>query len=493
MNRPRLENWETGRRRLAVSLLVVSVGYFLAGKAGLLLAIGNASVSVVWPATGIAIGALLLGGLELWPAVFVGAFCVNLTTTWDPASSLGIAGGNTLEAVAGAYLANRFASGKNFLDRPNTLLTFALLSGVLASSLAASVGTASLLLTHNASPGGITSVWGTWWLGDAIGAIEVTPFVLVLSQRISTPHPVSELPTRTEGAIVAGLTVFLALIVFARAPTSFLGGYPLIFLVLLPIIWAASRFGSFGAIATTATVSVIAIVATVSHAGPFATLPPSSALLALRIFMGSLALTALLVAADVSRHRALEGELYHTRKELQRMLVERTAQLDAARSLAHVGTWTYDATSKKVVWSEEMYPILGYGEERFPVVLENAFQHVWREDREALRQELRGALHSTDPLHHESRELKLQLELPEGERRTILCKLRIATVENGRTAKVEGTVQDVTERERIGVELERLQRQLEPSPGTGQGLPIWMIPWSRMAGTDERRNSRRQA
>ena len=484
---------KTDRRTLALSLIVLSVGYFAAGKAGLLLAVGNSSVSIVWPATGIAIGALLLGGSRLWPAVFVGAFFVNLTTTWDPVSSLGIAGGNTLEGVAGAYLATRFASGKHFLDRPNSLLTFALLSGFLAASLAATVGTVSLVLTHNASLSGFPTVWRTWWLGDAIGAIEVTPLVIVFTQRISRPEDLTELPGRVEGAAVAGVTVLLALVVFARDPSSFLGGYPLVFLILPPVFWAAIRFGSFGAITTTAMVSVIAIVATVAHLGPFATLPDASALLALRIFMGSLAVTALLVAADVSRHRWMEAELYHARKQLQRLLVERTAQLDAAKSLAHVGTWTYDAATKKMVWSDEMYSILGYGEERFPVLAEDAFERLWRDDREYLRQEFRAALDSDDPLHHEFRELKLRLELPNGERRTILSRLRIAAVENGRTARVEGTVQDVTERERIQHELDRLRTQLDPTLFGGQGLSIWMIPWSRMTGSGDQRSTRRQS
>src|SRR5579863_6903026 len=87
------------RLRLALSLVALGSSYVLAGKVGLFLAVGNASVSAVWPPTGIAIAALLLGGAELWPAIFAGAFIVNITTTGDIASSLGIASGNTLEAL----------------------------------------------------------------------------------------------------------------------------------------------------------------------------------------------------------------------------------------------------------------------------------------------------------------------------------------------------------------------------------------------------------
>ena len=72
---------------------VVTLVYFIAGKLGLKLAFLNDSTSAVWPPSGIALAALLLLGYRIWPAIIVGAFLVNLTTTADFATSLGIAGG----------------------------------------------------------------------------------------------------------------------------------------------------------------------------------------------------------------------------------------------------------------------------------------------------------------------------------------------------------------------------------------------------------------
>src|SRR5690349_7313067 len=56
-----------------VGALVLVAAYFCAGRLGLLMADLHSSVSPIWPATGIAIAALLLRGYRLWPAVFVGA------------------------------------------------------------------------------------------------------------------------------------------------------------------------------------------------------------------------------------------------------------------------------------------------------------------------------------------------------------------------------------------------------------------------------------
>ena len=100
-------------KRLAGVLALAAV-YFCAGKLGLLLAFVNASVSPVWPPTGIALAALLLWGYRLWPGIFLGAFLVNFTTAGTPVADLGIAAGNTLEALLGAWLVNRYANGHDY-------------------------------------------------------------------------------------------------------------------------------------------------------------------------------------------------------------------------------------------------------------------------------------------------------------------------------------------------------------------------------------------
>src|SRR5438094_7829092 len=92
----------------------------LAGKLGLSLASVHASASAVWPPTGLAIGALIVGGRRLWPAVLLGAFVVNITTAGSIATSVGIAVGNTLEALVGAWLVSRFAGGRHLFERPPT-------------------------------------------------------------------------------------------------------------------------------------------------------------------------------------------------------------------------------------------------------------------------------------------------------------------------------------------------------------------------------------
>src|SRR6185369_8861079 len=88
---------ETPSRVALWRQIFLTLAYFLAGKLGLALAVVNASVSPVWPPTGIALASFLLLGPRIWPAILAGAFLVNVTTTGSIATSVGIALGNAIE------------------------------------------------------------------------------------------------------------------------------------------------------------------------------------------------------------------------------------------------------------------------------------------------------------------------------------------------------------------------------------------------------------
>jgi integral membrane sensor domain MASE1 len=169
--------------RRIVGLILV---YFLICKLGLRLAIVHPSATAVWPGTGIALAAILLLGYDVWPGIFVGAFAVNLTTAGSIVSSLGIASGNTLEAVLGAYLVIRFADGRNVFDRAEGIFKFFFLACIVATAVSASVGTASLVLSGFGRGVRWGSLWLTWWLGNMAGAILVTPCFLLWSTRTET-------------------------------------------------------------------------------------------------------------------------------------------------------------------------------------------------------------------------------------------------------------------------------------------------------------------
>src|SRR5438067_685813 len=150
-------------------LLALGAAYFIAGKLGLRLAFVNASATAVWPPTGIALVAFVLLGYDVWPAILASAFLVNLTTTGSVATSIGIALGNTLEGVVGAYLVNRFARGRRAFDRPQDVFVFTALAAMVSTSVSATVGVTTISLAGYARWAEYGSLWWTWWLGDAAG------------------------------------------------------------------------------------------------------------------------------------------------------------------------------------------------------------------------------------------------------------------------------------------------------------------------------------
>ena len=90
-------------------ILILAAFYFAAAKLGLSLAVVHPSATAVWPPAGIALASFLLFGNRVWPAIALGAFLANATTAGSLATSVGIAAGNTLEGLVGAWLVNRFS------------------------------------------------------------------------------------------------------------------------------------------------------------------------------------------------------------------------------------------------------------------------------------------------------------------------------------------------------------------------------------------------
>src|SRR5947209_1694050 len=110
----------------------------------LLRATVGAQVTLVWPPTGLALAALLLGSRRLWPGVALGALLANATTVGvSPLTAAVIAAGNTLEAVLGATLVQR-VSFRPQLDQTRDVLRFAFFGAALSTVVSATFGALGL-------------------------------------------------------------------------------------------------------------------------------------------------------------------------------------------------------------------------------------------------------------------------------------------------------------------------------------------------------------
>src|SRR5215467_16357429 len=110
---------KTTRLRLAKDqtvLVLLVIAYVATGKLGLMLPgalpAKHPVISLVWPPAGIALGAFVVLGYRVWPAVLAGSTILYAITIGAVPAVVAMAGGNTMEGVLAAYLVNRFAGGR---------------------------------------------------------------------------------------------------------------------------------------------------------------------------------------------------------------------------------------------------------------------------------------------------------------------------------------------------------------------------------------------
>src|SRR5207247_103228 len=175
-------------------ILLTAAAYLNAARLGLALAMPPAyKATAVWPASGIALAALLLFGSRAWPGIFLGAFIANF---WDYFSSstfslsahlavsASIAVASTAQALFCAFLLKRWIGNEGPLDRSANVFRFV---GIVpfACVVAATIGVTTMVLAGFAQWADYSFNWWTWWLGDTVGILVITPLILVLGKPLN--------------------------------------------------------------------------------------------------------------------------------------------------------------------------------------------------------------------------------------------------------------------------------------------------------------------
>ena len=307
-----------------VQFALVALAYFVTGKLGLRFALLHDSASAIWPASGLALALLVIQGLRLWPAIFAGAFLVNVTTAGGVVGSLMIATGNTAEALAGAWLVCRFANGRHAFEHPGDVVKLWFLACMLATLFSATIGVTSLCLIGEVHWANFGPLWRTWWLGDAVGAFTVSALILLWTRdpRVDGRHRVAE-----TFVVFAAVTGF-ALLVFHDWMLN------RAFYMMPLLLWAAFRLGRRETAGAILVLGVIGAWGTLNGRGPFANqlTAPNEALLLFQSFLAVLAVTNLTVAAVVAERQQGVARLRAAHDELEQRVHERTAMLSTANS-----------------------------------------------------------------------------------------------------------------------------------------------------------------
>ena len=313
----------------AGGLVAIGVIYFALAKGGLALAFIHPSATPIWPPTGVALAAVLLWGYRTWPAIFTAAVIANATTAGSVATAIAIATGNSLEAVVGAYLINRWSSGCNTFSTPNSVAKFALICFVIATPISASIGLTSLATAGYIERTNFANAWVTWWLGDVTGALVIAPVIVLWASSHYHAFNRNEF-LETVGVLATAAAV--GLIAFSPLIEQTPSRDPLGFLAILPMLWAALRRGPRDTATVALVLAGITIWGTLTGGGPFTTADLNVSFLPVLMFLISITVPSLLLSADVEVRKKGEESLRQAQIELERKVAERTQELELANA-----------------------------------------------------------------------------------------------------------------------------------------------------------------
>ncbi len=328
---------------LGVELVFFALAYYCAARLGLQFAFHETNISPLWPPSGLAMAAALWRGARVWPAIACGAFAANLSNFLGSHAplhiaiivSVVIAAGNTLECLLGAALLHptRKRDGlavnepapetRDEFAHPQGVVRFAALAGALSCAIPASLGALTVHFAGLSGASDLTYLWWTWWTGDVAGVLMIAPAILAWKYR---DELVLE-GRRIEALLLWLSTTTMSVWVFGVAPFVGRQLYPLAYMVMPFLMWAAFRFGRVGASTAVLWVGGIAAWETSHGSGPFAVQNLNESLLLLQTFMGVVAMTTLVLSGALSEQRAAQNTLEARIEARTAELVESHAKL----------------------------------------------------------------------------------------------------------------------------------------------------------------------
>jgi PAS domain S-box-containing protein len=340
-------NWDS--RKLSVRVaesFAVMVLYFVAGRIGLNIPFTVGNISPVWPASGIAVGALLVRGRHVWPGIAAGVFLVEFVSHGPNTTALAVAVGGTLGPLISAYLLKRRSVTR--ICNLSDVLRLICFTGV-GAAVSASFGAPAFFLTGIRVWDRLPAAMAAWWISDLLGCLLIVPLILNFAQ-LKTNHRQPEL--------FLLITCLLAGSAFLFRQNQVMGS--VLGFALTPfIIWGAVRFSIAGAALSSCLISAIAIWVTGRGGGPFVMYGNlAHHVEALQVFTAVITISGLCLAAVTSERdtveeaRAREEKLRRAQEQYRR-IVETTNE----------GIWMLDREFRTTFVNRHVAEMLGYSAE----------------------------------------------------------------------------------------------------------------------------------
>jgi integral membrane sensor domain MASE1 len=294
----------TGLGRRLAWLALVAAACLASSGLRLVVPIVQQRVTMLWPPAGVVLAAVLLAGDWIWPAVALGSLLVSFSTGTPLAAAAIIAAGNTLSALAGGWMLRR-VDFHNGLERVRDVLSLLVLGAVASPLISSVVGPAALHLTWRVPAERVVRSALSWWLGDAMGILLLTP-VLLTCRGLSFRH--ARKGRALEAAALGLCLLAAAWLTLSSWSANPVVHAPLAFTLFPFLVWGALRLGPRGAAVTTLLAAGIAFWATARGLSPFALGTVEERLVYLYSYTAVAVVTSMLLAAVFAERRRAEEE-----------------------------------------------------------------------------------------------------------------------------------------------------------------------------------------
>ncbi len=391
----------------------------------------NGVVSVIWPPSGLALAALLIGGKKYWPGIFIGAFTGNMVGGGSAWISFTLASGNTLETLTCLWLLSRPGRFDSALSHPRDYL-WLILTASAGACVSALTGVTTLLLTGILTQQTMMPNLLHWWMGDMLGIILVTPLILIWRK---APHGWLQWRRMLEIASCFGLSFIVGQIVFMNWFHHILGDFAKGFLIFPFITWSAARFGRHGVLLVIGMTASQALLGAIHETGYFSMDIAQSNLSSLWLYLLMLTIVGMTQALTISRSRQGEAAL-RTSEERWKFALEGAGD----------GVWDWNVQTGEVFFSERCHEILGFTDKE----RENQYRH-WRstihpEDYARMMKDLYAHLDGVTPAFNNEHRARYR---DVGWRWLLTRGMVVSRDAAGKALRMIGTQTDITERKRV--------------------------------------------
>lgn len=262
---------------ITISILIAII-YFIFAMLGFFIIYKYSEISFFWPAAGWAIFSLLRFGIRFAPSIVIGAFFANFYHDMPAILSLGIGISSTSGAILGSFIFNKIVNSSYF-SKESRLFASYLVCGFFAPVLSSLLGVLTILFGKILVLDAFNDALISWWSGDAIGILFITPFLNCFfskehSATFKNNHHLREAAAWCIGSLAIGYLIFFK--------STYLAHLFLIFIYTY-LAWLRTSERTIQIIVSIFT--TFALIGTYNSSGPFQYIDVKDNLISVQIFL----------------------------------------------------------------------------------------------------------------------------------------------------------------------------------------------------------------